>query len=267
MGVDEAVAALARGEMVVLPTDTVYGLCADPHREDAVRAVALLKGRPEGMPMALLAAELEVILAAIPELPDRSGLLARALLPGPYTLVLENPGRRFPWLTGSNPKAIGVRVPELPRPARQLLDRVGTVAATSANLHGGRDPARLEDVPEEIARAAGALLDAGELPGTPSTVLDLTGPQPRVLREGAVAAAEALETIAVQWSIGSALSGSVRMRPTANAGITSAVVAKAPTRESPCVRRRSAYSHARGSRRTSANAAIVSMPAANMVGT
>jgi L-threonylcarbamoyladenylate synthase len=196
MGVDDAVAALGRGEPVVLPTDTVYGLCANPHREDAVRAVARLKGRPAGMPMALLAAELDVILAAIPELRGRSGVLARALLPGPYTLVLPNPAERFSWLAGANPQAIGIRVPNLPAPARAVLDRVGVVAATSANLHGEPDPANLDDVPEEIASAAGALVDSGGLPGTPSTVLDLTGSQPRVLREGAVAAAEALAAIA-----------------------------------------------------------------------
>jgi L-threonylcarbamoyladenylate synthase len=196
MGVDDAVAALGRGEPVVLPTDTVYGLCANPHREDAVRAVARLKGRPAGMPMALLAAELDVILAAIPELRGRSGVLARALLPGPYTLVLPNPAERFSWLAGANPQAIGIRVPNLPAPARAVLDRVGVVAATSANLHGEPDPASLDDVPEEIASAAGALVDSGGLPGTPSTVLDLTGSQPRVLREGAVAAAEALAAIA-----------------------------------------------------------------------
>jgi L-threonylcarbamoyladenylate synthase len=195
MGVDAAVAALERGEPVVLPTDTVYGLCADPHREDAVRGVARLKGRPEGMPMALLAADLGAIFQALPEL-RASAKVLETLLPGPYTLVLPNPAERFGLLAGANPQAIGIRVPNVPDIARTVLDRVDTVAATSANIHSGIDPARLEDVPEEIAQAAGALLDAGELPGTPSTVLDLTGSQPRVLREGAVPAAAALETIA-----------------------------------------------------------------------
>jgi L-threonylcarbamoyladenylate synthase len=195
MGVDEAVAALERGEPVVLPTDTVYGLCASPHREDAVHAVARLKGRPERMPMALLAAELEAILDAVPELRGSAELMAE-LLPGAYTLVLPNPAERFAWLAGANAQAIGIRVPNLPAPARAVLDRVGVVAATSANLHGEPDPASLDDVPEEIGRAAAALVDAGELPGTPSTVVDLTGPQPRVLREGAVRAAVALAAIA-----------------------------------------------------------------------
>jgi L-threonylcarbamoyladenylate synthase len=186
MGVDEAVAALERGELVVLPTDTVYGLCASPHREDAVQAVVRLKRRPEGMPMALLAAELEAILEALPELRGSAELM----------LVLPNPAERFAWLAGVNPQAIGIRVPNLPAPVCAVLDRMGVVAATSANLHGEPDPASLDAVPKEIARAAAALVDAGELPGTPSTVIDLTGPQPRVLREGAVRAAEALAAIA-----------------------------------------------------------------------
>jgi L-threonylcarbamoyladenylate synthase len=155
-----------------------------------------LKGRPEDMPVALMANDLEVILDALPELRGRTAVLARALLPGPFTLVVPNPGRRFRWLTGPNLDAIGIRVPELPEETHAILERVGAVAATSANLHGGRDPARLGDVPEEIWRNAGALIDAGELPGTPSTVIDLTGAQPRVLREGAVSGRDALATIA-----------------------------------------------------------------------
>ena len=119
-------------------------------------------------------------------------MAARALLPGPYTLVLPNPAARFRWLCGDEPQAIGIRVPELPEPARAVLDRVGVVAATSANLHGGPDCRRVEDVPAELRERAGAIVDVGELPGTPSTVLDLTGPEPAVLREGAVPAIEAL---------------------------------------------------------------------------
>jgi L-threonylcarbamoyladenylate synthase len=87
---------------------------------------------------------------------------------------------------------VGVRVPELPQRAREVVAQVGGVLATSANRHGGADPRRLEDVPEEIRSACGAELDGGPLPGVPSTVIDLTGPEPRIVREGAVTAAEAL---------------------------------------------------------------------------
>jgi L-threonylcarbamoyladenylate synthase len=198
--IDAAVAALRAGQPVLVPTDTVYGLCADAYREAPVRRLARLKGRPEGMPIALLAADLDAILDAVPELRGRAAVIARALLPGPYTLVLPNPGRRFRWLTGSRPETIGVRVPDLPAPARAVVERVGAVAATSANAHSGSDPCRLEEVPDEIRNAVGAALDAGELPGTPSTVVDLTGPEPAILREGAVPAAEALRAIAAALS-------------------------------------------------------------------
>lgn len=196
MGVEEAVTALRTGLPVILPTDTVYGLCADAYREAPVERMIRIKGRPDGMPIALLAADLDVILDAVPELRGRPAVMARALLPGPYTLVLPNPGRRFRWLSGSNPETIGVRVPELPDETRTVLDQFGAVAATSANAHGRRDPARMGDIPETIWRAVGALVDVGPLPGKPSTVVDLTGPQPRVLREGAVPATAALEAIA-----------------------------------------------------------------------
>jgi L-threonylcarbamoyladenylate synthase len=196
MGVEEAVIALRTGLPVILPTDTVYGLCADSYREGPVQRLMRLKGRPDGTPIALLATDLDVILDAVPELRGRAAVLARALLPGPYTLVLPNPGRRFRWLTGTRPDTIGIRVPTLPDEARAIVERVGAVAATSANRHGERDPARLGDIPEEIWRGASALVDAGGLPGLPSTVVDLTGPEPQILREGAVSGRDALAAIA-----------------------------------------------------------------------
>ena len=186
-----AAEAIRAGRPVVLPTDTVYGLCADPENEDAAREVARLKGREERQPIALLAVDVDRLLERVPELDRR---LLDGLLPGPYTLILPNPARRYPWLTGES-ETIGVRVPELPAAAAEVLAEVGAVLATSANEHGGPDPRRLEDVPEEILTACGALVDAGELPGTPSTVLDLTGPEPKVVREGAIPAAEALATV------------------------------------------------------------------------
>jgi L-threonylcarbamoyladenylate synthase len=190
---EEAIAAIRAGKAVILPTDTVYGLAADAYREAPALRLYVLKGRPESMPCALLAADLDMILDAVPELRGRAAVAARALLPGPYTLVLPNPARRFRWLCGASLEAIGVRVPELPREARTVLDRVGVVASTSANFHGGPDPSRLGDVPEELRRKVEASVDVGPLPGTPSTVVDLTGREPRVLREGAVPAAQALE--------------------------------------------------------------------------
>ena len=184
----DAVAALRAGLPVLLPTDTVYGLCAVPTEEAATR-LSELKGRSRQQPTAILAASVDDLLAAVPEL-DRAQL--DRLLPGPFTLVLPNPAGRFPWLTGGQPGPIGVRVPDLPPETREAVASVGAVLATSANDPGGPNPARLDDVPERIRVACGAELDLGSLPGTPSTVLDLTGDEPKVLREGAVPATDAL---------------------------------------------------------------------------
>lgn len=191
-----AVAALHAGQLVLLPTDTVYGLSADACREGPCRRLYAAKHRPEGMPVQILAADLDAILDAVPEARGRGAVVARSLLPGPYTLILANPARRFRWLTGARPETIGVRVPDLPPEARDVVGAVGVVAATSANLHGEADPARLEDVPQAILERCGAVVDAGMLPGTPSTVVDLTGPEPTVLREGIVSAEDALSEAA-----------------------------------------------------------------------
>jgi L-threonylcarbamoyladenylate synthase len=161
---EQAVAALRAGRAVILPTDTVYGLCALPAHEDVLFD---LKGRDRSKPVALLAADVDSLVEAVPGL-DRPVL--ERYLPGPFTLVFGD---------------IGVRVPNLPPSAAAVVRDVGVVAATSANLAGGPDPRRLEEVPEEIRAACGAIVDAGELPGVPSTVLDLTGDEPRVLRQGA----------------------------------------------------------------------------------
>ncbi len=194
--VEAAVAALRAGRPVVLPTDTVYGLVAGPYTEASVLRALRLKRRPPGQPAALLCADVDILLECVPELRGRAAVVARALFPGPYTLVLPNPARRFRWLSGARPDTIGVRVPELPPAAAEVIRRVGAVMATSANLHGGPDPRALDEVPPEIKAACGAVLDGGELPGVPSTVLDLTGGEPVVLREGAVSAAEALARVA-----------------------------------------------------------------------
>lgn len=191
-----AVAAVQAGELVVIPTDTVYGLACTPDAAGAVRALSRLKKRPAGQPIALVAVSVDALIECVPELRGRAESLARLLLPGPFTLVFRNPARRYAWLTGEHPQSIGVRVPELEGAAGEVLAGVGAVAATSANLHDGVDPRRLADVPPEILDAVAAIIDGGELPGTPSTVLDLTELKPRVLREGAVPAADALARVA-----------------------------------------------------------------------
>lgn len=190
--IEEIVAAIRAGEPVIVPTDTVYGFAADAFREPPVRRLYRLKGRGEAQPTALVAADVDVVLDAVPELDGRATSALRALLPGPYTLILPNPARRFSWLTGNRPETIGVRVPALSGDPAELMRRVRAVAATSANRPGGPDPRSVDEIPEELRQGCAAVLDVGELPGTPSTVLDLTGPEPEVVRVGAVPAEEAL---------------------------------------------------------------------------
>jgi L-threonylcarbamoyladenylate synthase len=194
--IEEAVRALQAGRPVVLPFDTVYGLAADPGQEGAVEGLYRLKGRDAGRPTALVAWSVDDLLECVPELRGPAGSNARLLLPGPVTLIVPNPARRFPWLTGPRQDAIGVRVPQLAGPGGEVLHRVGTVVATSANHPGEPDPRSLAEVPEDIRSGAGAVVDGGELPGTPSTVIDLTGAEPRVIREGALPAGEALGRLA-----------------------------------------------------------------------
>jgi L-threonylcarbamoyladenylate synthase len=180
--VHAAVAAIRARRPVILPTDTVYGLCAWPFRPEPVERLYRMKGRDPSKPIALLAADIDALVAALPEL-DLT--LTEGLLPGPYTLVVPNPEHRLPWINGETPDKIGVRVPELPPESAYVLGEVGVVAATSANAAGGPSPSSVDEIPVEIRQACGSVLDIGELPGVPSTVLDLTGDEPRVVREGA----------------------------------------------------------------------------------
>jgi L-threonylcarbamoyladenylate synthase len=178
---------IARGGVAVFPADTVYGLACDPESEAAVARLYELKGRPPDKPAAVMFFDRERALAEI-ELGPRTRALLERLLPGGVTVLVPNPGRRFPLACGPDPETLGLRVPALP-----ALAGVGVpVLQSSANQAGGLDARRLEDVPEEIRRGADLVLDGGELAGTPSTVVDLRGYEAgewRIVREGAVPAA------------------------------------------------------------------------------
>ena len=178
-------AVVARGGVAVFAADTVYGLCADAQNAGAVERLLKLKRRPPGKPVALAFFSLEPALAALPELGERTRAALRALLPGPLTLLVPNPARRFPLAGG---ELLGVRVIDV----GLELDR--PVVQTSANLAGGPEPRTLAQVPAQIRAAVDLVLDRGELPGTPSTVVDLgaleTTGRWRILREGACTRAE-----------------------------------------------------------------------------
>jgi L-threonylcarbamoyladenylate synthase len=160
------------GGVVVFPADTVYGLACDAENADAVERLYALKGRRPDKPAAVMFFARE----DLPAIPHRGA----ALLPGPVTLLVPNPERRYPLAGG---EALGVRFPELGLTGPPVLQ-------SSANRAGGSDARTLEEVPADIRRGADLVIDGGELPGTPSTVVDLTGAEWRIVREGAVSAAE-----------------------------------------------------------------------------
>ncbi len=160
---------IAGGGVAVFPADTVYGLACDPTSPAAVRRLYELKGRPPDKPAAVMFFALDTALAALPELGPRTRAAAEALLPGPLTLLLPNPAQRFPLACGPDPDTLGLRVPKV-----QALGNVTLpVLQSSANLAGEPDARTLDAVPHTIRAGADLVLDGGELPGTPSTVLDL----------------------------------------------------------------------------------------------
>ena len=180
--------SIKAGGVVVFPADTVYGLACDPESEPAVERLYSLKGRPPGKPAAVMFFSLGRALAALPELGARTRAALERLLPGGLTLLLPNPERRFPLACGPDPATLGLRVPDVPL----LADVSVPVLQSSANRSGGGDARRCDEVPEEIRAGADLVLDGGELPGTPSTVVDLRGYEQdgtfAIVREGAVPA-------------------------------------------------------------------------------
>jgi len=181
---------IAVGGVALFPADTVYGLATEPDSKEGVARLNALKARDPAKPSAVMFFSVELALAALPELGERTRGAVERLLPGPYTLVLPNPARRYPLAAGPAPERIGLRVPDVPA----LAGVRWPVLQSSANPAGGADARRLEDVDERIRRAVDLQLNGGELPGTPSTVVDLgdydDAGRYTVLREGAVSATE-----------------------------------------------------------------------------
>ncbi len=185
---------IADGGVAVFPADTVYGLAADPESKPAVDRLTALKRRDPEQPSAVMFFTLDSALAALPELGSAIRAACERLLPGPLTLIVPNPRRRYPLACGTDPERLGIRVPGFAGAAAPLAGVGLAVLQSSANLHGDADPCRLSDVPRELLEGVDLTLDGGDLPGTASTVVDVTsygaGGGYEVLREGAVPAAE-----------------------------------------------------------------------------
>ena len=191
---------IAVGGVALFPADTVYGLATEPDSREGVERLYRLKGRPPQRPAAVMFFELDLALAALPELPDETRAALERLLPGALTLVLPNPRRRYPLACGPEPERLGLRVPLLEGPLAPLAGMRWPVLQSSANRSGGPDIRRVEDADPQIRAGVDLVLDAGELPGTPSTVVDLSrfhedGRYDVVLREGAVPAVELAERL------------------------------------------------------------------------
>jgi L-threonylcarbamoyladenylate synthase len=188
---------IAVGGIAVFPADTVYGLACEPDSKEAVQRLYMLKRRRPDKPAAVMFFALDLALAALPELGPRTAAALRALLPGAVTLLVPNPAGRFPLacgVGGDGIEVLGVRVPAWP-PALAALGEVRwPVLQSSANAAGGPDARRLEDVPEYMRTHTDLVLDGGELPGTPSTVVDLRAFEGdgrwSVAREGAISVTE-----------------------------------------------------------------------------
>jgi L-threonylcarbamoyladenylate synthase len=181
------------GGVALFPADTVYGLATEPDSREGVDRLYRLKGRPPDRPAAVMFFRLELALAALPELNGRTRGAVERLLPGPLTLLLPNPRQRYPLACGPEPERLGLRVPHLAGELAPLAGVRWPVLQSSANPTGGTDVRSVEQVDERIRQGVDLVLDGGELPGTPSTVVDLTRYEDgvwSVVREGAVSEGE-----------------------------------------------------------------------------
>ncbi len=186
---------IAGGGVVVFPADGLYGLACDPLRADAIARLHALKGRDHGKPSAVLFFSPLILRELIGSLGERTRAALAALLPGPVTLVVHNPERRYPLACREDPERLGLRLIEGP-----LTGVSRPLFQTSANRSGDAPPARFDDVGGEIVSGADLAIDGGELSGEPSTVVDVTGLELgggwRLLRAGALPEAVVGERLA-----------------------------------------------------------------------
>lgn len=181
---DRVADVLAAGGVVVLPTDTVYGLAAAAGNAEAVLRLFELKGRRADVPVAVLCADADQALALADDTGPLAGRLAEAHWPGPLTLVL--PRRTgLDWELGEPTDTIGVRCPAHPL-VRAVATRIGPIATTSANRHGQPTPPTAREAAAALTGPVELVVDGGDLVGSASTVVDLVARPPRILRQGSL---------------------------------------------------------------------------------
>jgi L-threonylcarbamoyladenylate synthase len=185
IGIEEAAAAIRRGELVVMPTDTVYGVAADAFTPEAVEALLSAKGRDRGMPVPVLVASPEMLDALVDDLPASGRTLIDAFWPGALTVVVRHTAH-LSWDLGETRGTVAVRMPnhEL---ARELIAQTGPLAVSSANRTGNLAPATMLDARLQLGATVAVYLDGGPSgESVPSTIVDVTAERPRVLRAGAI---------------------------------------------------------------------------------
>jgi L-threonylcarbamoyladenylate synthase len=184
-GIATAAAALRRGELVVLPTDTVYGVAADAFNPSAITALLAVKGRGRDMPVPVLVSNMAMLDALVERVPDRARDLVDAFWPGALTLVLRHTAH-LAWDLGESLGTVAVRMPADPL-ALELIGQTGPLGVSSANRTGHQPAVTMLDARLQLGAAVAVYLDGGPRDEpVPSTIVDLTGDEPRVLREGAI---------------------------------------------------------------------------------
>ena len=193
-GIAAAAAAVRRGELVVLPTDTVYGMGADAFAPDAVAAVLAAKGRGREMPPPVLVPSPQTVDGLATNVPGYARDLIEAFWPGPLTLVLLAQSSLM-WDLGETNGTVALRMPE-DDTALKLLNEVGPMAVTSANVSGQPPAKTILDAAAQLGSAVSVYLDAGPCASPlPSTILDCTGEAPVILRAGALSVGRVQEVL------------------------------------------------------------------------
>jgi tRNA threonylcarbamoyl adenosine modification protein (Sua5/YciO/YrdC/YwlC family) len=184
-GLAEATSAVRRGELVVLPTDTVYGIGADAFTPSAVNALLEAKGRGRDIPVPVLVGTVRAANALVESLGTYGQDLVDAFWPGPLTLILRA-NRSLSWDLGDAKGTVAVRMPLNPV-ALDLLKETGPMAVSSANRAGNPPATTVDEAEEQLGESVDVYLDGGPCDdNVPSTIVDLTTAVPRVLRKGAI---------------------------------------------------------------------------------
>ena len=183
---DTALRLLQEGGVIAVPTDTLYGLAADAFNAAAIERVFVIKERPEGLALPVLLADSGQLSMVAVDVPSQVGKVAEAYWPGPLTLIVKRKDTLPPRLTAGHP-TVAVRVPDHPVP-RELARRLERpITGTSANISGADDPGTLEELRRQVGERVDLVIDQGPSPaGTASTIVDVSGDEPRLIREGVI---------------------------------------------------------------------------------